>query len=222
MKLLLIIAVFLALILALGQSDTSSDSVDYGLDEYHEKYPEQLGKPDFDSVSLELRFWVSGHDFSGMFIKLTKDHQGDWKYRRGFIDDNDKVVILPDLADSPNMDSLWQILQTNNILTLPDQKNSTFILSNGDKETTLNEKQKQKIIENTQGDFYIIEIFGSAGYRQYGYSAPEKIYKMCLSNKLGCDKHEKMIEIASLFSQSFKIQDMVIEKFRGRKKEKKR
>ena len=218
MKPLLIISIILIPILTWGQSGDLSDSIDYRLDEYHKKYPEQLGKPDLDSLSLEIRYWISGHYFSGLFIKLSKSQKGEWNYTRGYIDYiKDKVVIIPTLPTPPDLDSLWQILQSKDILKLPDQKNARIAFVNGGKENPLNEAQKQKVIEMVRGDLYIIETFDSSGYRQYGYVAPEKVDSMLTSNGLRSDEHKMMNEIVSLLNRTFSVKDLVIAKFMSMK-----
>jgi hypothetical protein len=219
MKLLFAIAIYLVPFLALGQSTASSDTVDYELDRYHSLYPNELSRPDFDSLSLELRIWMSGHYFPNLFIKISRSHQGEWAYSRGYIDyENKRVRTVPNHRQDLNLDSLWGVLQSNNILTLPDQKQGSIIIARNGTELILDQETKEKLIDDRRGEFYIIEVYQPQNYRQFGYYAPESIHTMCVRNNFRCEEHMLMNNIALVILQNFQIKDMVIAQFKERNK----
>ena len=223
MKILLLIVIYFLPIIAFCQSEVSSDNVDYELVRYHEKYPSQLGKPNFDRVSIEVRIWISGIYYSDTFIKISRDQQGVWSYARGYLDHkNNKAVVLQNHSSTLNLDSIWQIFLSNKILTLPDQQNASIKILHKDLEIPIDQGQKQKLIDMVAKELYIIEVYDSDRYTQYGYYSPKAVSKMCENNNMKCEEHKLMNNIIDVVYQNFQMKDILTTQLEERRKKKKR
>ncbi len=172
--------------------------------------------PNFDSVKFEFRMWEDAWLYPS-FYQMTYDTHGKWNYRRGIIYD-EGVYELDLILPTPNIDSIWNILISKNVLKLESQNEVRASIKMGDIIHKLDVENFEKLL-GTDGTAYTIELMSKDTYRCYSYINPislSKGFKKSDQNWIATE-HHLMADIVNTLNDAFnrsEINTILVEKWK--------
>lgn len=181
----------------------------------------ELGPPYFDSIQFELRFWSFG--YTEAFLQLTIDHQENWHYRRGYVNDKSQVKSMALSGTPVDVHALWKELLVNDILTLPTQNNLTYRYEKDGRTAILtpDDNATEPFIHSTlDAAAYSIQLFTKDGYRSYHYYNPEGLSKAFKNSGWSSPETDKFASIQSMLFKKFKMMEVHVESLKERIKKK--
>lgn len=173
MKKLFVLVFILIPIIAYSQFEFPNDS---NFRYYHFdniKYPNI--EPNIEqSMSFELRLWVSPFTESSTLLRLIYNNECIWKAEKYIVDKSnvdEYKVIEYEIQLPENWNELWDSLVVSNILTLPDNPNFRHKRIGKDDEIPVVN------ISITDGTSYTVDLLSKENNRQYTIANPIGYYR---------------------------------------------
>jgi len=177
----------------------------------------RIPNPNYDSIQFEFRMWEDGW-FYPSFYQMTYDYNGAWSYKRGFICDQEMIQLDP-VEPTPNIDSIWSILISKNVLTLKSQNEIRVSLKMDANIYKLNEEEFDKLL-GTDGIGYMIELMTKDRYRSYYYINPISLsdrFNKSSQNHWIATEHHQMADIVNTLNEVFnrsEINALLVQKWK--------
>ncbi len=163
--------------------------------------------PNTDSVQFELRLWTNTEIFSG-YTQLTYS-EDKWSYRAGFLDRNGRLKEFSRIEKNPNLEELWNRIDSLGILTLQSQRIVGVKI----------ESKKGRVYRLPEEDFenmmglhrtmYTAELFSDSGYRTYYYFNPLKLSEDFKKSKQKwiAPEHHRFAEIIKSMNDTLNLNE---------------
>lgn len=163
--------------------------------------------PNTDSIQFELRLWTSTNVFSG-YTQLTFG-QGKWSYRVGYLDRNRELKEFSRMDKEPNLQKLWNKIDSLGILTLQSQR---IVGVKFETKKGRVYKLPDEDFENMMGlhrILYTIELFSDSGYRTYYYFNPLKLSEDFKNSELKwiAPEHHRFAEIIISINETLDLKE---------------
>ncbi len=168
----------------------------------------RFGFPNMDSIQFELRLWTSSDILSG-YTQLTFS-QGGWNYRTGFLDDNRALKEFSRMDKEPNLQKLWNKIDSLGILTLQSQGivGAKFESKTG-RVFKLPDEDFESMMGSAHGVGYTVELFSDSGYRTYYYFNPLELSEYFKDSELKwiAPEHHRFAEIIRLMNETLNLNE---------------
>ncbi|MEQ9377423.1 MAG: hypothetical protein RIG68_19705 [Imperialibacter sp.] len=166
-----------------------------------------LAPPDYDSIRFEVRLWTLSAWLYSTVTQVSLSQDGRWNFRRAFIDWQDSLVAIPELNPTPNLERLWDKLDSLGVLTLKSQSEVTAKFVKDGRTYRLTEEQIEKLT-GSDVSAYVVELLSEEGFRSFSYVDPAGlIEKRFWDSERGTwlvPEHHQMAQIIQVVNDTFK------------------